>query len=496
MNQQKRIKPNIVMIILDTTRASHLSCYGYKRNTSPHIDDLAREGILFKNAISPSPWTLPSHVSILTGQYPCQHRMTEDHISDGKNIYAMSAGHEFNNFLPGILKKENYQTVGFSNNPWISANFGFDRGFDSFFEIWRTTYNQSFLKKALKMVKRALPQRFHPIINDIRSRLSWFFSYDSGAKNTIAVMKKWFSKNYQKDIPLFVFFNFMEPHLPYTPPPPFNKLFIEDKLSKKNIRKINQDHLKLVANEVEMDSEDFEILKSLYDGEIAYLDTKLQNIFDLFRNMGLFDETIWIITSDHGENIGEHNLMGHQFCLYDTLIRVPLILRYPEIFPKGKTEDRYVQSLNIYFTLLDILGIHIRDLDVHERSLLNQNKNEQIVSEHEVPKIALKALKNRFPDFQTRDLEQELKCIYLNEMKYIWKSKGKDELYDLIKDPEERNNLIQADTSKASELSKILKEWIASKMVKKGVKSEKNRVDSRGGVDEDIKNQLEGLGYI
>ena len=495
MRTEKRLRPNIIVIVLDTARAMNFSCYGYDRNTSPHIDRLAEEGTLFKNAISPSPWTLPAHVSLFTGMHPSEHGMTEDRISDGRNIFAMSADQEFGNFLPEILKGAGYQTVGFSNNPWIGRNFGFDRGFENLYEIWNPSTGQSLLIKTLKKVRKSVPQKFHPALSNLKSRMSWFFPSDSGASSTLAMLKKWLQESYSADRPLFAFFNFMEPHLPYTPSPPFNRKFLDSHLKHKNIRKINQDYLRFIASRADMDADDFAILRSLYDGEIAYLDSKINEIFDLAKDLKIFDRTLWVITSDHGENIGEHRLMGHQFCLYDTLLRVPLILHHKELFSRGKREEKHVQSSNVYFTIMDILGIQTRDLDIRRCSLLSPDLNAPVVSEHEVPLITLKTLKDRYPEFSTENLEREMRCIYFDGTKYIWKSKGRKELYDLRKDPDEQNNLIQQKPELMERLNRHLEEWTSSRNIPKEEKADEPAA-SRESLDEDIKNRLKGLGYI
>lgn len=484
------------MIIMDTARAANFSCCGYDRMTSPHVDKIAEEGILFKNAISPSPWTLPSHVSMFTGLYPSEHGLTEDNISIGKNIYALRTQYTHHHFLPEILKKEGYKTVGFSNNPWISHNFGFDKGFDFFCETWKLKKKRSLSKKIITKVRTLVPQKFHPVINNLKVRMSRFVHSDSGVKETVSAMKEWFDNNYTDDAPFFVFFNFLEPHLPYLPPKPFDTKFITSSSDYKRLRKVNQNHLKYIAREVEMHSDDFEILKSLYDGEIAYLDSRLKEIFDYFKDVNMMDETLLIITSDHGENIGEHGLMGHQFCLYDTLLRVPLIMKCPEFSFAGKVEEKYVQLSDIFYTLLDVLDIRLEGLDVHKRSFFNRDYSELIIAEHEVPRISLSVLEDRFSDFEKKSLGQELKCIYSDGMKYIWNSQKENELYDISRDPKEEKNLLHENGDHASRLFIMLQDKVASLIGrnKKDVMEAKDL--PKEDLDKEIADKLRDLGYI
>jgi arylsulfatase A-like enzyme len=488
-------KPHIVLAVMDTARASNFSCYGYDRRTSPHIDEIAEKGIIFKNAISPSPWTLPSHVSMFTGLYPSEHGLTEDRILEGKNIYGLSKKHSFERFLPQMLKIKGYQTVGISNNPWISGHFGFDQGFDFFFENWKTSENSSLFRKILRLGRRLTPQMFHPALNNLRSHMRWLYRSDSGAGDSVMALENWFAKSYTDQKPVFIFLNFMEPHLPYIPPKPFDRMFIENGTKRGKANRVNQDHIKYIAQKTQMDPSDFEILRGLYDGEIAYLDSKLREIFQYLDASGLLDRTFLIITSDHGENIGEHGLMGHQFCLYDTLLRVPLVIKFPGASLKGKFEEKYVQLSDIYHTILDILGIEIEGRNVSQRSLLNQDYSELIFAEHEVPRIALSSLKKRFPNFKNQNLDQELRCLYLNDMKYIWNSKSADEMYDLKADPGEEIDLISAKAEQSNQLYELLKKKMES--LKMSGQGEENAQDlSKKEINSEIKEKLRDLGYI
>jgi len=489
-------KPNIVIIVMDTARADNFSCYGYNKTTSHYIDSIAGEGILFANAISSSPWTLPSHVSLFTGLYPSQHGLTEDNILMGNNIYGLSKKHTFPHFLPTLLKKEGYRTVGFSNNPWVSHNFGFDKGFDFFYEAWKNGKKHPIIKKLGRKVRKMAPQKFQPVFDNLKVRLSSFYHSDSGAEQTLAVMKEWFRKNYSPVMPFFVFFNFMEPHLPYMPPKPCDSMFMEKGYNGRRIRRTNQDPFKFIAKKAEMGPDDFAILRSLYDGEIAYLDSEVKGICDYLKDLGMLDQTFLIITSDHGENIGEHELMGHQFCLYDTLLRVPLIIRFPELGFKGKVEHKHIQLSDIFYTVLDVVSLRLEGQAVRKRSLLNPDYAEQIFAEHELPKITLACLSKRFPRMRMERLEQKLRCIYADGMKYIWNSREPDELYDIMKDPHEKTNLCKKNPERASKYLNLLKKQRESLVRDKGNTAGKFKEYDREQMDSEIREKLRELGYI
>ena len=489
-------RPHVVLIVMDTARAKNFSCYGYDKTTSPHIDAIAEEGALYANAISPSPWTLPSHVSMFTGLYPSEHGLTEDHILEGTNIYGLSKKHAFPHFLPTLLKNEGYRTLGFSNNPWVSHNFGFDKGFDFFYQRWMDAGDRSLLRKIGRAVRKKIPQNLQPIFDNLKVRMSSLFPADSGAERTLRVMKDWFRDNQSDERPFFVFFNFIEPHLPYTPLKPFNRMFMKKKYSGRHIRETNQDPLKFIAEKEIMDQDDFEILRALYDGEIAYVDSKVKEIYDCLQDYGMLDRTLLIITSDHGENIGEHNLMGHQFCLYDTLLRVPLIIRYPELSFKGKVEHSHIQLSDIFYTILDTLHIEIDGRDVPKRSIFNPDYSGQVIAEHEVPQITLSSLRRRFPDAPRESLGQQLRCIYAEGMKYIWNSYDADEMYDLTKDPHEKTDLCRLDQEQASKLLQLLNSQWASLDRDAVIGKGKSEESSKEQMDSEIRKKLKELGYI
>lgn len=489
-------RPHIVLIVMDTARASNFSCYGYNKATSPHIDKIAEEGVLFANAISPSPWTLPSHVSMFTGLYPSEHGLTEDKILEGKNIYGLSKKHAFPHFLPTLLKNEGYRTLGFSNNPWVSHNFGFDKGFDFFYQRWMDVGDRSLLRKIGRAIRKKAPQNFQSVFDNLKVRMSSIFPSDSGAERTLSVMREWFRDNHSDDRPFFVFFNFIEPHLPYAPSKPFDRMFMEKKYSGRRIRETNQDYLKFIAEKEEMGQDDFEILRALYDGEIAYLDSKVKEIYDALQDFGMLDRALLIITSDHGENIGDHNLMGHQFCLYDTLLRVPLVIRYPDLSLKGKVEHNHIQLSDIFFTILDALNIELDGREVPKRSIFNPDYSVKVIAEHEVPQITLSSLRKRFPDTSGESLGQQLRCIYAEGMKYIWNSIDADEMYDLTKDPHEKTNLCRINQEQGSKLFQLLKNQWASLDSGAGIGKGKSEESYKEQMDSEILEKLKELGYM
>ncbi len=213
-----------------------------------------------------------------------------------------------------------------------------------------------------------------------------------------------------------------------------------------------------------MRDKDFEILRALYDGEISYLDFRMGQLFDYLRELQVLDDTVLIITSDHGENFGEHHLMDHQFCVYDTLLHVPLIIRYPKLFQPGLRVTQQVQTTDIFPTILDIAGIEWDKGKIQRHSLLKQgDANEPTFAIAELSKWhwAVGELKGN-PNFDAMKYDRRLKTIRTDSFKYIWASDGNHELYDIRNDSAEINNLIETQPEKAKELKTRLIEWLNS----------------------------------
>ncbi|OGW13352.1 MAG: hypothetical protein A3G93_07885 [Nitrospinae bacterium RIFCSPLOWO2_12_FULL_45_22] len=492
-------KPNIVLIVLDTARAQNFSCYGYPRSTTPNIDAIAKEGTLFLNTITPSPWTLPSHAAIFTGMLPSKHGAHEKHkFLDGCH-----------KTLPEVLKSTGYYTCAISNNSWVSPYFGFSKGFDIFFKLWQLFQDDSDPLPALR--KRFLEERdargiilellrqgsFKTFANGLYKRFFYKKRYDCGARRINRIVSHSLLNILGKKQPFFLFINYLETHLKYQAPEPYYGQFLPEGMNKGIASKVNQDAFKYIAGQVEMDRLDFEVLTALYDGELAYLDFRIGELYSHLKGKGLLDDTLLIITSDHGENLGEHNLMDHQYCLYDTLLRVPLIVRYPGVFPAGEMVSTQVQLVDIFPTIMDILQTDDKEMshELHGQSLLPHKLGDQertfAVAEYLGPQPAIEIMAKRYPGSERylNKFNRSLFAIRTSSWKFIESSDGRNELYNIRDDPGEVNNLINTQPAKARELERTLKEWKESNNTRY-IASEQKVIDG------EVKKRLEALGYF
>ena len=325
-------KPNIVLVVMDTVRAKNLPMYGYKKNTMPFLNELSKKSVVYKNAYSNAPWTLPSHASLFTGLHSSNHGIISisDKLGKQKNLVKQ-------------LHKKGYYTLGFSHNQWIAPFFNFDLGFDEFvFERDRDWLNSKkaedqnqalrLIKFFIHLVKKGEIKRF---LRFLRNKFLKKIAFnDKGA--TITNKKLNDKLKYLKD-PFFIFINYLEAHTPYSAPKKIKQKFLGNK---KIISSVG------LKKDVDFQKVDLDVLNSSYDSGLYYLDTKLREMYDLFKKNGLLENTIFIFTSDHGEYLGEHKLFEHNIDIYPEVIKIPLIIKYPSEKTRTYNSNFDLISLN------------------------------------------------------------------------------------------------------------------------------------------------------
>lgn len=322
-------RPNVLLIILDTVRGFNLSLHGYHRATTPRLDQRAAEGATFDRAMTPSPWTLPSHGSVFTGQYP----------------YALST--DFKRPLDGTHRTlaeeftaQGYRTAGFVGNlPYGSRALGLGRGFLHYEDI-PVTLPQMMLHSTLGRWLKA------NIVSPIRKRTGRHDLFDR--RKGTAITRRFLAwSGAAADRPFFVFLNYYDAHHPYLPPAPFDRQFTPDS------------EPTYVPWDVEGRREPFTpamvtAAQNAYDGAIRFLDQELGRLFDTLAARGMLDNTIVIVTSDHGEHFGEHGLMAHGNSVYRPLLQVPLFIRFPERVPGGIRIAEPVTLRDLGATVFDL----------------------------------------------------------------------------------------------------------------------------------------------
>jgi arylsulfatase A-like enzyme len=323
--------PDIVIVVLDAARWDRFGCYGSARGVTPTVDSLAREGRLVETMVSNGPWTLPSHGSLFTGLYPSQHG---SQWQTGRRLRAA-----VRITLAEWLKSLGYQTVCATSNSLISRETGLARGFDD------------YVTKGTLLAGR---------VRKLRRARNLLVGGDSGGR----VLNRWLRERLSVErAPLFLFVNYLECHWPYSPPLRFERRvggprfgpFGGLRYRLKTVRKTGPWEAIRAAN-----PRTLERLSTLYDAELWSADRHLADLLDLLRNAGhLRDgETIVVVTSDHGEHIGEHGLADHQASVDDHLVRVPFVVWGPGRIPSGSRLGMY-EFVDVLPSLGELLGSEV-----------------------------------------------------------------------------------------------------------------------------------------
>jgi arylsulfatase A-like enzyme len=322
--------PNILFIVIDTLRADHVSSYGYERPTSPNIDSLAQQGVLFEAAFSAAPYTAPSHASLLTGHFPHEHGVqwiTRKPTFDGR--YPT---------LPEVLHDRGYRTAAFSaNHFWFTREQGFGRGFGRFDDTYRSP---------VEMAMRTVYGR--KIEETIIKHIFEDYPWRTGARGINSSVLHWLKQDSER--PFFAFLNYFDVHDPYFPPQPYRNKFSALKNPGGIINSYqNRFNPELTSQEVQNEID-------AYDGTVSFVDDQIGELLAQIGDLGLGDNLMVIITSDHGEAFGEHGVFLHPNSVYLEEIHVPLVLWQPGVIPAGVRVAQPVSNASLATTIMGLLG--------------------------------------------------------------------------------------------------------------------------------------------
>jgi arylsulfatase A-like enzyme len=387
-------RPNVLLVSIDSLRSDHLHAYGYPRETSPTIDALAREGALFTTALSSSSWTLPAHITLLTARPPEGQAAGRS----GFKIWPETAT------LADTLQRSGYATAGFVSGPFLAASYGYGKGFE--------IYDES-------AGKGAHPHRVVTSPKLVTLTTQW--------------LTTWYDT--RRDEPFFLFLHMWDPHYDYDPPPPYDRMFDPDYAGDVDGKRY------AVTDKVHagMDPRDLAHVVALYDGEIRFTDDHLGRIVEHLRGLGVLDDTIVVVTSDHGEEFFEHGMKGHGKTLYEEIVRIPLVMRYPRRIAPGTVVAEQVRLMDVAPTILGLAKVPPPAGFGSGASLRHRERDLS-------PWLTGEG-RDSFPTllaFADTALVQHLKSVRSARAKLITTTSSDGvatELYDLASDPGERRNL-------------------------------------------------------
>ena len=513
---------NIIVLICDALRATNLGCYGYDKNTSPEIDEISKTGALFTNAFSAINTTDPSFTSLFTGRYPTSHGVLHhaNKINEVEKSYTKNL-----TFLPEILHKKDFVTIGVD---WLGK--WHKRGYDFYGGVKNNPciYNQTGTTTSDKEKKLTLSRIYRAASKKMFSKLSlsfgvynWYYLISSSSRKRIrSLLQSYHLKSAKSLLKLrenpilsdssalsdlaikyihefagkknfFLFVHFWDNHIPYTAP----KSIVRDFLSNYDypsekvlpiLKKLSGTKAKrLILSTLRGRTPDTigEIIAN-YDASIKYVDSNIGRIYKSLQETNILNDSLLVISSDHGESLTEHDIFFDHHGLYDPQLRIPLIICHPDI-QAGNSYDELVQNFDIMPTILDIAGIHDVKISTDGDSLLKIIKNKtwgrDFVFSEETNAQRKRMIRDK--NYKFIKALNRSKCTYCQKYHSEY-----DEFYDLQNDPEEKENISQQERSSMyeNELNRFINS-LSKPQEGKSVKFED---------ETEINKRLEALGYM
>ncbi len=398
-------EPHVVLITLDTTRRDRLGLYGYSRNTSPNLDALAERSLVFDRAVAASSWTLPSHASIFTGKFPSSHGADYDPEGRLRLTEAIAGPEEW----------KEYRASGLSPDEATLAHRLRERGYQT-----AAVVGGPWMKRVFGL-DRGFDAYDDEGIGDVNGILA--------SEVTTAALEILRGRDGR---PLFLFLNYFDPHGPYEAPAPFGGSFGPEPSDR-------------------------------YDEEILYMDHHVGRLLDAMKASAIFDDSLIVVTADHGELLGEHGAMGHGATLFEEEIHIPFLMKYPrdEVTPGRRQEP--VHHVDVLPLVLERLGIPSTR---SPRPLLAEVSPLSFMSS-----------------------EGAWRALYLGRHKLLWNSLGNHRLYDIEADPGERKDLSSSDPDRARGALGLLDKVMASL-------PHPGEPGPPSVLDEETLKALRGLGYV
>ena len=478
------MRPDVYVIVLDTVRASEAA------TGMPWLAAwAAREAVTYPRAMSVSPWTLPAHASLFTARYPCEHGAHELHQHLGPVLPTMAEW----------FREQGYRTGAVSANAWVSPEIGLGRGFDAFVRAWqlaradtqiaRITKASQHLphhRKVLRVLASGRPaDALNMSYRWVRRRLR-YGDFAAGSVNREALRLVAGARS----APLLLFVNYMEAHAPYWGPARYRRKLLPPGVGSRRARRIPQSSSRVNAGAARLEPGDLAVLRALYLAELRYLDERLEQLLGGIDERRGLDGAVVVVLSDHGDNIGEHGLLGHNYSIWETLLHVPLLIRFPGGEGGGRRDRRLAQTVDVLPTVAEAVGGRL-GAKVAGRSLRAAGPRELAVAEYLGPMPSLDTLRRKYPGADVARFDRALRALRTaDNQKLIWDSTGEHHLYDLAADPAETLNLAVDRPERSAELAGLLAGWVRE-----------HATDVRAGgpdapMDDAIRRQLEAMGYL
>jgi arylsulfatase A-like enzyme len=462
---------NVLLISIDTLRADHLPTYGYSRQTAPVLSELSRRGVVFENAHTQRTFTAPALATILTGTYPPTHRVlnNRDYLQD------------FNETLAEILQARGYHTVSRLTNPGLTSIFNYSQGFDDF---QGTASDAEVARHEQAESSRELNELVLAALDELGSE-------------TIQ--------------PFFFWIHYLDPHAPYVVPEGYRELYLDDDLADahgEHPSPTENAFLDFFGTDEFYSNRELDFAIAQYDAEIRFNDESIGDVFDKLTEYDLWKNTLIVVTSDHGEALGEHRTYFKHGVIYDHNTHVPLIFFHPKL-PAGLRIERAVGLVDVLPTILDLLGLPPSPMAQGQSlaPLILDQGGVEMRSYH----FSIASVRNGYQTNGVRsdthrlvfDVDQRWVPIdvIVEHAARLWVPEDnynvyryrhiERELYDLVNDPKELRNLANLDPAIQARLEDVLWKWIES-----AYHEGRNRAIVRAEIPPEVEEALQALGYV
>ncbi len=450
--------PNVLWVVWDTVRADRLSLYGHERPTTPRLEAWATGARVFDDALSTAGYTLPSHASLFTGLLPSEHCTHNGHprLEDRYET------------LAELLHAAGWRTFLFSANPQISAqpSRNFAQGFERAAHPWDPRWRQ----EALAIVRSKLDPRDRS--SELGARLEAAGGGPTGltpwnikAAGSLAerALLEWLGEGDPKR-PWFAFLNYMEAHRPLIPPRAYRERLMSDAQVERSYE-VDRSWLPMWEYTFglrDYDDEELALTAATYDAALRELDDLFASLLDALSAAGQLENTVVVLTSDHGEHLGEHHMLDHQYSVYQPLLRVPLVIFAPGRVEPGR-DDRPASSFDLFPTILALAGVDPPEGQrSRARSLLDPPAARlRLAEEPAVSEVGIRQVRRAHPDWDPSPFQRRLRALVDGSTKLLWGSDERVELYDLASDPLEERDLAAAQPERAGRLRQRLDAFYA-----------------------------------
>ncbi len=486
-------RPNVLIILWDTTRADRLSIYGYDLETTPRMRAWAEKGVVFENAVSPAMWTVPSHASMFTGLPPTTHGTGYDYRwLDHANVT-----------IAEHFRDNGYQTYAFSANPNLTpTGKNLLQGFETIHLSWGGRWRKKVdVNTRGKQIERDASTEISPSFEK-KAGSKGPYTYNAGPV-TQEAFGGWLLKQRDESKPFFAYLSYMESHKPRIPTiESRKKVADQDTIElalKTDISFANQ--LSYSYGQIDYTTEELAAINRTYDATLVDLDNATGDLLEQMDQKGLLDNTIVVFTSDHGEMLGEHQLFGHRASVYQQLLNVPLVVSWPgHLDPKRVSEP--VTNLDIYNTLVELTGVPRPEVEMSMGNLVSGASAAMgaFAETISIDRLGWKKVTGMYPDLEQDPWTVKYRSIAVGDHKLIRDSNGVEHLYHLAEDPGELADLANSAPDVLTQLRAKLDEFIGGMAPYDKSRRTKRDLQEKGSAEDSVtdseKAMLEQLGYL